>query len=361
MKIECPICLHLSELTGDLLLSRSKGLEVRCPKCESRIKLYVLAKSGKNNSFQASVDPFGDQIENLNASVLDPEKQSESTVLKTKILRSLVNLPPMPHIILRAQEIMDDPDSSLRDLAGVIETDQAIVARVLTLANSAYYGLSGMVSSIQHASVLLGQKTLGELITISASSRLLSKKLSGYRLEPEALWRHSLAVAIGSRVLVQKLNPDLTDDAFIAGLLHDAGKIILDPYVVEREEDFEAFLKDGQHTFLNAEHEILGFDHAEIMSRATRFWRFPELQSSAIRFHHYPSLSENDLLAYIVHLADYIAKTADFGAGSEGTAPELEHGVLKFLGIPPEALDDIVAVVADSVRKLEEEFQGQTS
>jgi HD-like signal output (HDOD) protein len=170
-----------------------------------------------------------------------------------------------------------------------------------------------------------------------------------------------LAVAIGSKILVQKLEPDLTDDAFIAGLLHDAGKIILDPYIYDRQKEFDAFFKDGQPTFLKAEQEILGFDHAEIMSRATRFWRFPEVQSTAIRFHHYPSMSENDLLANIVHLSDYISKKCDYGAVVQaGRAPDFEEGVLEFLGIQPEEMDNIAAIVIDSVKKLEEEFQGQT-
>lgn len=356
MKIECPTCRKISRLTGELLLTRSEGLEVKCPKCKTYIKLYVLAKSDKNGPLQTSYDPFMDQIGPL---VVDNDKQTGKPALKTKILRSLVNLPPMPHIILRAKEIMDDPDSSLRDLSGVIETDQAIVARVLTLANSAYYGVSGMVSSIQHASVLLGQKTLGELITISASSRLLSKRLKGYKVEPECLWRHSLAVAFGSKILIQQLSPELSDDAFVAGLLHDAGKIILDPYILERKEEFKKFLKDDQKTFLQAEQEILGFDHAEIMSRATRFWRFSEPQSIAIRFHHYPSISENDQLAYVVHLADYVAKSLDMGAGGDEFNPELEAGALKYLGITKEALEDLAAEVIDSVKKLEEEYQEQ--
>ena len=357
MKIECPTCRKVSRLTGDLLVTRSEGLEIKCPKCKSLIKLYVLAKSRKDSTLQTSYDPFSDQIGPLNA---DSDKPAGSPALKTKILRSLVNLPPMPHIILKAKEIMEDPDSSLKELAGVIETDQAIVARVLTLANSAYYGVSGMVSSIQHASVLLGQKTLGELITISASSRLLNRRLKGYKVAPESLWKHSLAVAFGSKIIVQQLNPALTDDAFIAGLLHDAGKIILDPYVFERMEEFEKLLKDGHKTFLEAEQEILGFDHAEIMSRATRFWRFSETQSTAIRFHHYPSLSKNDQLAHIVHLADYVAKTSDMGAGDDESEPEFESGVLRFLGISSEALEDVVAQVIDSITKLEEEYQGQS-
>ena len=151
--------------------------------------------------------------------------------------------------------------------------------------------------------------------------------------------------------------PELADDAFIAGLLHDAGKIILDPYVHERHEEFEKFLKDDNKSFLKAEQEILGFDHAEIMSRATRFWRFSETQSTAIRFHHYPAVSENNQLAHIVHLADYLANTADMGAGGEASKPELEPGVMKFLGISADSLDLVLDEVVDSIAKLEKEYE----
>jgi hypothetical protein len=163
MKIECPHCLKISKLPEDLLLTRREGLEFQCSKCKSPIKIYLQPKSKKDNSFQASFDVFSDPIESFGLTAFDMEKQAGVGSLKSKILRSLIELPPMPHIILKAREVMEDPDSSLKDLTSVIETDQAIVARVLTLANSAYYGISGMVSSIQHASVLLGQKTLKEV------------------------------------------------------------------------------------------------------------------------------------------------------------------------------------------------------
>jgi HD-like signal output (HDOD) protein len=354
MKIECPHCLKISKLPEDLLLTRREGLEFQCSKCKSPIKIYLQPKSKKDNSFQASFDVFSDPIESFGLTAFDMEKQAGVGSLKSKILRSLIELPPMPHIILKAREVMEDPDSSLKDLTSVIETDQAIVARVLTLANSAYYGISGMVSSIQHASVLLGQKTLKELITISASSQLLSKKLKAYEIEPENMWRHSLAVAFGSKILAKKIDSELIDDAFVAGLLHDAGKIILDPYIFERKKEFGKLVKDGRQGFLKAELVLLGFDHAEIMSRATRFWRFPEEQSTAIRYHHYPSLSEDVALAYIIHLADYVAKTAGFQVN--GSLAELEQGALQFLGVREEEIDPIKTAVTDSVNMLEEEF-----
>ena len=332
---------------------------MKCPKCKLPFQLYLLSSPGKYRSSGFAAGVKASKQERFDIAAEDSEKQSEILALKSKILRSLIDLPPMPHIILKAKEIIADPGSSLKDLANVIETDQAIVARVLTLANSAYYGISGMVSSIQHASILLGQKTLAELITISASSRLLNTRLMGYKVEPANMWKHSLAVAFASRIIAGRVNPDLLDDAFVAGLLHDAGKIILDPYIAERKTKFAAFLKDGQQSVLDAEIEILGFDHAEIMSRATRFWRFPEVQSTAIRFHHYPSLSEGHQLAHTVHLADCIAKTTGFIADGDKSTAEPEPDTLAFLGIQQEELVGIGDKVAESVRKLEEEFEEQ--
>jgi HD-like signal output (HDOD) protein len=178
--------------------------------------------------------------------------------------------------------------------------------------------------------------------------------LKAYEIEPENMWRHSLAVAFGSKILAKKIDSELIDDAFVAGLLHDAGKIILDPYIFERKKEFGKLVKDGRQGFLKAELVLLGFDHAEIMSRATRFWRFPEEQSTAIRYHHYPSLSEDVALAYIIHLADYVAKTAGFQVN--GSLAELEQGALQFLGVREEEIDPIKTAVTDSVNMLEEEF-----
>jgi HD-like signal output (HDOD) protein len=316
--------------------------------------LSLPSVSKQDNQFSALSD---DNPARLTSPIVETEEDTKILSLKSKILRSLVELPPMPNIILKAREIMEDPDSSLKELSGVIEHDQAIVARVLALANSSYYGLSGLVSSIQHASILLGQKTLGELITIAASSRLLSKKLEGYQLDPGDLWKHSLAVALGSRIIAEKKNLELVEDAFIAGLLHDAGKIILDPFVLERKKEFKKFQKTGKQTFIEAEKKILGFDHAEVMSRAARFWRYPETQSIAIRYHHYPLRSRNSELAFIVHLADFAAKEAGFNSEATSSSSEIDPQTLTILGLQKEEINAISAEIFASVEKLVTEFR----
>ena len=356
MRIECPECRVVAAVSNDLIVTGKRALEITCSKCKSdiHIQLSLPVASEQDNLY---APPSDDSLTRLTSSNAEIEEDPEILSLKSKILRSLVELPPMPNIILKAREIIEDPHSSLKDLSAVIEHDQAIVARVLALANSAYYGLSGLVSSFQHASILLGQKTLSELITLEASSRLLSKKLEGYELDPGDLWQHSLAVALGSRIIAGKKNTELVEDAFIAGLLHDAGKIILDPYILERKKEFKKFLKEGEHVFVEAEKEILGFDHAEVMSRAARFWRYPETQSTAIRYHHYPSHAGNNELSFIVHLADYAAKEAGFSSEDTALAPEIDPRTLDYLGFQKDELSAIAVQIAEDVEKLVTEFE----
>ena len=153
------------------------------------------------------------------------------------------------------------------------------------------------------------------------------------------------------------INRDWIEDAFIAGLLHDAGKIILDPYVQERGEDFETHLKETPHKFFKAEKQILGFDHAEVMSRASRFWRYPEVQSMAIRYHHYPMQFGNNRLACIIHLADFAAKEAGFKSQESALSSEIDPQILEYLGLESAQLDPIIAEITTSVEKLATEFQ----
>lgn len=269
---------------------------------------------------------------------------------KSLILRSLVKLPPMPHVILRAREVMADPNAGLRDMAKVIENDQALVARVLALANSAYYGISGQVSSVQHAAALLGLKTLMDLIIMSASSLLLERKLKAYQLSPRAIWAHSLASALCAREIAAKRFPGTEADAFVVGLLHDAGKIILDPFLDKARKTSPTAWPQSEPLTALREREILGFDHAEIMARACRFWRFPESQVRGIRFHHQPSQSSQSALAYAAHLANFLAHQAGFG---DDTACQLEEGALAFAGLQAADGEELKAAMMRGFERLD--------
>jgi HD-like signal output (HDOD) protein len=256
----------------------------------------------------------------------------------------------MPQAAYKAREVLGNPTSSFKDLAIVFVTDQAMATRVLKLANSAYYGLSKRVSSIQQASVVLGYKTLAELVTLASTSKLMGETLKGYGLEAGGLWKHSLAVAFGARLIAQKNNPKLSDDVFAAGLIHDAGKLVLDEYVCERKQAFEDFTAGGDQSFLTAEKEILGVDHGEIASEVCQKWNIPEHLAIAIRYHHYPSQSQGNELAYLLHVADAIALRSELEADIDALSYEMEDGALEFLGLE-EDLNKIMSQMVASVEK----------
>ena len=275
---------------------------------------------------------------------------------KDRILKSLVDLPPMHEVVMKAQEIMADPNSNMEDLAAIIETDQSMVVKILKLINSAYYGLGREVSSIRQACSLLGFQALRELIVAVGVSNVLGKKLEGYGFGSGELWLHSIATGYCSRILAEKKNPEMANDAYTGGLLHDVGKIILDPYVLKNREAFDVLMEDETQMVLDAEKAILGFDHADIASAICKQWHIPENVILAIQYHHCPSRSEGSELAHIVHTADYLVRVGGLGYEDDDLLVELEEGALDFLGFNQEGFSDITFQVLEHVQKLDSTY-----
>ena len=339
MRVTCSNCNKGFDIP-DERLPMGKKIAFPCPACKGTIELDLTSKSAINAGLHTDKKPID---------------RPTGETLKKKILRNVKDLPPMPQTVLKAREIIANPKSGFKELANLFETDQAIATKILKLANSPYYGYSGKVTSIQRASVVLGHKTLGELITMRGTAGLLSNRLVGYGLDSGALWKHSLAVAFGSKIIANKTEPALSNDAFTSGLIHDSGKLILDSYIQERWELFEEFMADGEHTFLDAEKKILDLDHTEVASEVCKTWNIPKPLIVAIRYHHYPSRSNGSELAYIVHVADAIAMMTGFGLGIDGTLYQMDDTAMEFLNLKEEDMNDIMGKVLDAVQKISEQ------
>jgi HD-like signal output (HDOD) protein len=334
VKAECPKCHKVYQIPEERI---PKGQEISfpCPACKGVIKL-----GGPTPPQAPTAPPQPDSGDDL-----------KGTALKARILKRVRDLPPMPQTVFKAREVLGNPQSSFQEVAKVLEADQAIAARVLKMANSSYYGMVGKVSSIQHASVVLGYKTLSEVITLAGASGLLGNRMEGYDQDAGELWKHSLGVALGSKIIANLKKPDLVNDAFAAGLIHDAGKLILDPYVLERKKSFQEFMEAEPRPFLLAEKEILGFDHGEIAFDLCKTWNVPQNLIAAIRYHHSPARSQQNELAYIVHVADSVAMMSGVGAGLDGMLYEMDDEALAFLGFQQ---DDLTAIMVEMVESVEQ-------
>jgi len=272
--------------------------------------------------------------------------------LKSRIVKSIKDLPPMPQVVTKIQHLISDLNSDTTKLAAIIESDQAIAAKVLKMANSAFYGMSGRISSIQQASLLLGYQTLGEIVTMAGTADILSGTMPGYGYNSRELWIHSLSVAVAAKMIAEMKNKDVVHEAHTAGLIHDVGKIILDRYVAEKKDQISAYMTQEEKTFLDAERHFFGFDHADIASEICQTWKISEKITLAIGSHHRPSISNADELSYILHVADYIAMMGGIGYDDDDSLCELENGAMDFLKLRQEDVSDTMLKVLEAVDQL---------
>lgn len=292
------------------------------------------------------------------ANRLQPVSSSAAFLAGRELIHHLVaktrSLPSVPEVMIKVQRIVRRPGTTPAQLTKLIETDPAMVAGILKVANSAYYGFRGKVTSIQHAAALLGTRRLAELITAMSAGAVLGQAMAGYGIKAGNMWRHAVAVAAAAAEIAGEIGSDDMDSAYMAGLLHDVGKIVLDPYVQERHMLFAHFSATHPgRPIQDAERVILGFDHAVAAAVLCEKWNLPRTVAFGIRHHHNPSSAGDHPLSHIVHLADQLAIQAGLGDAGHPAASGPQDGLSgSTLNIEPERLALLMAHVGQYVHSL---------
>ncbi len=349
MNVQCSQCQSAYDIP-DERLPFGKEISFPCPSCQTMIDLDLTGATPDDPDPPAEEAAANDS-QTVDESQTQHPNYPKGDELKTKIFKHLKNLPPIPHIILKAREAMTDPKKGFKELSQAIESDQAIATLVLKLANSAYYGMAGKVGSIRRASVVLGFKTISELIMVAGANSMLNKHLEGYDLDPGFMFEHSLAVAFASRAIAKMKNPDVESDAFAAGLIHDVGKLVLDTHIVERKDLVESILQANKNDFLRAEKQVLGFDHAQMAAWICERWNFPKNLTLAIRYHHQPERASVGKFAHILHLADDLAHW-NCQAHEEDETIQVDCRSTKALGLKYAQIEAVMTHMQTAVREI---------
>lgn len=217
------------------------------------------------------------------------------------LVNSLKEFPAMPNVIMRALNVIKDPESGTKELAKIISYDQSLSTKVLTLVNSAYYGFSQQITSVSRAIALIGMsKTKNLVLTVAMRPMLMNQG-------DKELWKHSIMTAVGCEYLSKHLKIMDVDEAFTIGFLHDLGKVVLNLKDPKLYESVKLTVASGGN-ILETEQLFFGADHCQMGSLLTKKWQLPLLINNTVKYHHNPNLSPMPVACTLVYLIDSLVK-----------------------------------------------------
>lgn len=271
-----------------------------------------------------------------------------SALVLAEVVKSVHDLPSLSMIVMEVLQTFEQTDVNTGLLADKVAKDQALAAKTLRLANSSFYGLQRKVATIQQAITVLGFDSVRTLITAAAITDVFSDA-QGPFWDSRAFWRHSVGTALCAKMTARhlKMNQDI---AFVAGLLHDIGKLVLITRFPERYAEAVAYRDEHDCYVLEAERKVLELDHTQVGRALAERWKFPMTVQRAISSHHAPTGHDLGDIPAVVHIADALAHALDLSAKEDDLVPQVSEAAWSSLPIDARAFDRIC-------REAESEFE----
>lgn len=283
-----------------------------------------------------------------------PERGSENiNRSETKrIVRRLEALPTIPAVASKILKIFNNErNPDLDEVIKLIETDQSIIMKILKLVNSAYFGLPSRISSVRKAVLMLGTSEVRcLLLSVTVSESLIKSLRETGSSKHDNLWKHSLACAVCAEMIASKTCPGLKAEAFVGGLLHDVGKLILLECFPDKTDEVSTHYNEQGISWSQAEQDILGVDHATVGKWLSEKWKLPQIFIQAIWLHHHALSAIQDLdfvkqkeVVSTIRLANIVAhKTMADAPASQAAGSDYDE-ILNFLNIKSAEIENISA------------------
>lgn len=276
-----------------------------------------------------------------------------------KKIDSLTDLPTLPDIIFKSNQLFEDPDVLLADVTKLIETDQSIASKILLVVNSAFYGFPGKINTISQAIIILGFNSIRNIMLSVSVFNAFPKSEHFNFFNLQEFWKHSIGCGAIAKFLGMQIKLPLAEEAFVAGLLHDLGKIVLVQYFPNEFIEALKLVFEKNILLLEAEEEILGVNHMVIGNLLARSWALPPNLIEVLSFHHNPSQSKLEPeLTSIVHLSDIICRGIGIGSGGDNSIPEIEDFAWKLLNFKVEMIEEWLPEVSEIARLAYDFFLG---
>ncbi|MCG6537393.1 MAG: HDOD domain-containing protein, partial [Syntrophales bacterium LBB04] len=295
----------------------------------------------------------------LEAAPTAVEKSGRPVGIRYKDLAALlegdVGLASLPHIFTEINRVISDPRSSAIHVANVISKDPNLTTKLLRIVNSAFYGFPSKIDTISRAVTILGSR---ELSTLAFGTSVLEifKDIPADLVDMKSFWEHSVACGIAARMIASYKNIVNTERLFVAGLLHDIGRLITYKYLRQQGREMLLHAQRTDCLLRSAELEVLGFDHTTIGAMLMQKWKLPVVLEQAVGYHHQPLLSQHPLETSIVHIADILINALMIGTSGERFVPPVIPEAWIEVRLPTEIFTKSVQLIDRQVAEVIHNF-----
>ncbi|UCG99778.1 MAG: HDOD domain-containing protein [Deltaproteobacteria bacterium] len=251
-----------------------------------------------------------------------------------RMIQGIGKISTLPTIFAKVNELLNDPTSSAHDLGKVISGDQGLTARLLRLVNSTFYGFPGKIDTVSHAVTIIGFRRLRELVLGTSVLGMFKGLGDNISFRMEEFWKHSLACGVASKVLAVYRREENPESYFVAGLLHDLGRLVLLESYSEKYREVFTIVQDRNALISEAEMDVFGFTHAEVAKELISFWRLPDSLQGAVGHHHNPQGGPaSSSYADMVHISNILVHACKIGSSGERFVPPLSPGAWERVGL----------------------------
>ncbi len=259
---------------------------------------------------------------------------------REEIIAKALAVPQMPMPVQKVMSILNDPGTTMTQLARLIEYEPGLTVNILRMANSAFFGGHGKVNTVKDAIMRLGMQRVFQMVLASGVVPFAKYEIKGYGLPPGQLLEHSAAVAVASERLAVELGITAPPHTFTSGLLVNIGKVVLGAFVEVDAEPILELAYTQNIPFEQAERAVLGIDHAEIGAMILEHWNIPEPIVLVVRHRLDPDGSPvRDMALDLVHIGDVVAKMSGIGLGFDGMQYAPSQTVFSRLGLTTDHLE----------------------
>ena len=288
-----------------------------------------------------------------------PHASEQSRHVATTIVDGISHMATLPEVTLNIIEIVEDPTSSASDLHRIVASDPALTSRILKVVNSAFYGLPRQIGSINRAISLLGLNAVKNIAVAASLGKIFRGGTGCVAFEARELWSHSVATAAAACLIAREVDNGSSDEAFLAGLLHDIGFMVALQFDrVRFAETFTSLEFDESGAplseLLPLEREVFGVDHQDLGAVLCEKWKFPRALVSAAAHHHDPTevASDESSIPWIIHVADRCAASMDGGFRLDLPDLDVNPACHDAIGIGPVALNGLFEALPESIQEI---------